>query len=70
MIICCFIKNKLIYQIELQMSTRRFLHQIKENKLFYYNKDKRCFEIINLNLFDRVTIDGLELLNFKQEDIS
>lgn len=58
----CYIKNKLIYIIDLQMVKERLLKQIKENKLEYLNYKTGGTEIIYLDKFDKISINtDLEL---------
>ena len=52
----CYVKNKLVYKIELQMSKEQLIKQIKRDKLTYYNRNRNCVEIINLNSFDKINI--------------
>ena len=53
----CYIKNKLIYIIELQMSKDKLVNQIKENKLEYFNYRTGGTEIIYLDKFDKVNFN-------------
>ena len=50
----CYIKNKLIYTIDLQMNKDKLINQIKENKLEYVNYKTGGTEIIYLDKFDKV----------------
>ena len=50
----CYIKNKLIYTIDLQMRQERLLKQIKENRLEYLNYNTGGTEIIYLDKSDKV----------------
>lgn len=50
----CYIKNKLIYTINLQMTKDKLLKQIKENRLEYVNSKTGGTEIIYLDKFDKV----------------
>ena len=59
----CYIKNKLIYTIDLQMSKDKLINQIKENKLEYVNYKTGGTEIIYLDKFDKVDFNtNLELV--------
>lgn len=59
----CYIKNKLIYTIDLQMNKDRLIKQIKENKLEYLNYKTGGTEIIYLDKFDKVDFNtNLELV--------
>ena len=59
----CYIKNKLIYTIDLQMSREKLLKQINENKLEYLNYKTGGTEIIYLDKFDKVDFNtNLEIL--------
>lgn len=53
----CYIKNKLIYTIDLQMSKDKLINQIKENKLEYVNYKTGGTEIIYLDKFDKVNFN-------------
>lgn len=53
----CYIKNKPVYKIELQMNRDRLLKQIKENKIQYLNCKTGGTEIIYLDKFDKVQFD-------------
>ena len=58
----CYIKNKLIYTIDLQMSKDKLSKQINENKLEYVNYETGGTEIIYLDKFDKVDFNtNLEL---------
>ena len=58
----CYIKNKLIYTIDLQMNKDRLIKQIKEKKLEYLNNKTGGTEIIYLDKFDKVDFNtNLEL---------
>ena len=58
----CYIKNKLIYTIDLQMNKDRLIKQIKENKLEYLSNKTGGTEIIYLDKFDKVDFNtNLEL---------
>ena len=60
----CYIKNKLIYTIDLQMQKDRLLKQIKENRLEYFNYKTGGTEIIYLDKFDKIDFTvNLELIN-------
>lgn len=64
----CYIKNKLIYTIDLQMSRERLLKQINENKLEYLNYKTGGTEIIYLDKFDKVNFNtNLEILGVDKE---
>ena len=59
----CYIKNKLVYIIELQMSKDKLINQIKENKLEYFNYRTGGTEIIYLDKFDKIDFNtDLELV--------
>lgn len=51
----CYIKNKLIYKIELQMTEERFKMQLHENRLHYVSSVAN--EIIYLDKFDLIRIN-------------
>lgn len=53
----CYIKNKLIYTIDLQMNKDKLINQIKENKLEYVNYKTGGTEIIYLDKFDKVNFN-------------
>lgn len=53
----CYIKNKLVYIIELQMSKEKLIKQIKDNKLEYFNYKTGGTEIIYLDKFDKVNFN-------------
>lgn len=55
--IICYIKNKPIYKIELQMTRKKLLKQIENNKIMYLSSKTGGTEIINLNMFDRVVFN-------------
>ena len=58
----CYIKNKLIYTIDLQMNKDRLIKQIKEKRLEYLNNKTGGTEIIYLDKFDKVDFNtNLEL---------
>lgn len=62
----CYIKNKLVYIIDLQMSRERLLEQIKENRLEYFNYETGGTEIIYLDKFDKVDFNtNLELIDIR-----
>lgn len=59
----CYIKDKLVYTIDLQMQQERLLKQIKENRLEYLNYKTGGTEIIYLDKFDRVDFNtDLEMI--------
>ena len=53
----CYIKNKLIYTIDLQINKDKLINQIKENKLEYVNYKTGGTEIIYLDKFDKVNFN-------------
>lgn len=64
----CYIKNKLIYTIDLQMSREKLLKQINENKLEYLNYKTGGTEIIYLDKFDKVNFNtNLEMFGSDKE---
>ena len=65
----CYIKNKLIYTIYLQMQKDRLLKQIKENRLEYTNYKTGGTEIIYLDKFDKIDFNtDLELIDMLDEE--
>lgn len=64
----CYIKNKLIYTIDLQMNREKLLKQINENKLEYLNYKTGGTEIIYLDKFDKVNFNtNLEMFGSDKE---
>ena len=53
----CYIKNKLVYKIELQMPKERLLKQLDENRLAFLSTKTGGSEIIYLDKFDKVDIN-------------
>lgn len=51
-------EDKMVYQIDLQMSYERLMKQLDEGKLVFYNTSIRGTEIINLNQFDFIRFSG------------
>ena len=48
----CYIKNKKVYQIHIMMTKKRFLEQLKENRLSYMSEKTGRTEVIYLDKFD------------------
>ena len=65
----CYIKNKLVYTIDLQMNKDRLLKQVKENRLEYTNYKTGGTEIIYLDKFDKIDFDtDLEIIDMLDKE--
>lgn len=61
-------ENKMVYQIDLQMSYERLMKQLDEGKLVFYNTSTHGTEIINLNQFDFIRFSGDIEFNWSKLD--
>lgn len=53
----CYIKNKLVYKVNVIMSKEKLLNQLKENKLVYKSMHHGGTEIVYLDKFDKLEFD-------------
>ena len=64
----CYIKNKLIYTIKLEMRKERLEEQLKNNRLEYTSTQTGGTEIIYLDKFDKIDFDKDLDLEFMIKD--
>ena len=55
----CYVKNKVVYHLELQMTEKTFFKQLRCKRLVYLDKDTGYSTILNIDNFDRIEINTL-----------
>lgn len=63
----CYIKNKIVYKIDLIMNKEKLFKQLDENRLIYKSTKTGNTEIIYLDKFDRLEFNkDIEIIRVKE----